>query len=128
MKKFVWVLLLALCLLLAPYVLAKQPPPKGEPSPPPRPSTVPELITEYAGLYNLNEVVLRNTLYCESKLNPKAIGDHGASYGVAQIHLPSHPNISAEEALDPDFAIRWTAQQFSKGNQGMWSCYRLLYT
>lgn len=68
-----------------------------------------------------------NTLKCESSLNPNAIGDAGQSYGVAQIHLPSHPTVTKEQALDPNFAIEWTAQQFSKGKAEMWTCYRLIY-
>lgn len=67
------------------------------------------------------------TLKCESSLNPRAIGDHGNSYGIAQIHLPSHKDITKEEALDPEFAIGWTAYQFSLGNHNQWTCYRNLY-
>lgn len=85
------------------------------------------LVKEYATLYNLNYSHFRATLYCESRLNPRAVGDGGNSYGIAQIHLPSHRDVTRENALEPDWAIRWAAQQWAKGGQGMWTCYRLLY-
>lgn len=90
------------------------------------PEHIEALIVEYAGLYKLNYPLFRAVLNCESKLKPDAIGDHGTSYGIAQIHLPAWPDISKEQALNPDWAIRWAAQQWSKGNAKAWTCYRLL--
>ena len=88
------------------------------------------LIHESAVKWGVDEQILRKTLYCESRLKPDAIGDGGNSYGVAQIHLPSHQNkdewITKEQALDPKWAIDWTARQFSMKRQNMWTCYRLL--
>lgn len=69
---------------------------------------------------------MRNVLECESSLNPKAVGDGGNSYGIAQIHLPSHPNISKAEALDAEFSIKFMAENFSKGKAKLWTCYRLI--
>lgn len=73
-----------------------------------------------------NELVA--TLKCESGFNPKAVGDKGKSFGIAQIHLPAHPTITKQQALDPMWAIDWTAQQFAKGEKGkrMWTCWRNL--
>jgi hypothetical protein len=68
-----------------------------------------------------------DTLKCESKLNPAAVGDYGTSFGVAQIHLPAHPDITRAEALDPFFSINYAAREFAGGNASMWSCYRKLY-
>lgn len=69
--------------------------------------------------------ILLRTLECESNLNPKAVGDGGTSFGIAQIHLPAHPSISKEEALDPYFSITWAAEQFAAGNARMWTCWRI---
>ncbi len=44
------------------------------------------------------------------------------SFGLAQIHLPAH-NVSYEEAIDPEFAIRFMAENFQKGRQSMWMGY-----
>lgn len=90
-------------------------------------STSEDIITSYAIHYGIPSKPLIRTLQCESNLNPKAVGDHGTSLGVAQIHLPAHPDISKAEALDPLFAIDWAARQFSLGHQKMWSCYNILY-
>lgn len=70
---------------------------------------------------------MMEVISCESSFNPNAIGDSGKSYGLSQIHTPSHPDITKEQALDPDFAIEYMAVQFSKGNQWMWSCYNKLF-
>lgn len=78
-------------------------------------------------MYDVSSTTMYNTLRCESKLKPTAIGDYGHSFGVAQIHLPSHPEVTRTQALNPKFAVEWTAKAFSQGRQRMWSCYRLLY-
>lgn len=65
-----------------------------------------------------------NTLICESRLKPDAVGDHGHSYGIAQIYLDYHKDITKEQALDPIFSIAWMAEQFSKGNKHLWTCAR----
>lgn len=87
----------------------------------------PLIIEAYAVRYGIPSEPIIDTLKCESGFNPVAIGDKGTSFGVAQIHLPAHPDITRDEALNPFFAIDWTAQQFKAGKQGMWSCYRFLY-
>lgn len=84
------------------------------------------MLQDSALVYGVSLLALTNTLQCESKLNPHAIGDHGHSYGIAQIHMPSHPNITKTQALDPAFAIDWTAKQFSEGKSSMWTCARIL--
>lgn len=48
------------------------------------------------------------------------------SWGVAQIHLPSHPAITRSQAQDPAFAIPWAAQEFAEGRASKWSCWRKL--
>ncbi len=53
-------------------------------------------------------------------------GTREKSFGLAQIHLPAHPNITREQAIDPDFALRFMATEFKKGKKGAWSCYTIL--
>lgn len=60
----------------------------------------------------------------ESSWDTDAVGDGGDSRGIAQIHRPSHPDITDEQALDPYWSIEWMAQEFSKGNQWMWTCWK----
>ena len=84
------------------------------------------LIRNAASKYGISYTDLYKTLYCESRLNPDAVGDHGTSFGVAQIHLPAHPDITKAEALDPTWAVNWAAQQFSTGGAGQWTCYGII--
>jgi hypothetical protein len=44
----------------------------------------------------------------ESNENPKAIGDSGKSYGMFQIYLPSHKDITVAMAQDLKLSISWT--------------------
>lgn len=45
----------------------------------------------------------------ESNYNPNANGDGGQSWGLGQIYIPMHPNITPQQAQDPAFAIPWIA-------------------
>lgn len=60
----------------------------------------------------------------ESTWNPNAIGDGGKSHGLVQIYLPAHPNITKEQAHDPEFAINFIIDEFKKGNEKKWTCWR----
>lgn len=99
-------------------------------------STIETMISSFAHEYGVNERILRATLACESEnltyngqskiKDPSGPNGREDSWGYAQIHLPSHPYVSREEALDPVFAIDFAAREFSKGNAWMWTCYRNL--
>lgn len=54
-------------------------------------------------------------------------GGQEQSYGVCQIHLPSHPDITLEQAYDPKWCLDWSAEQFKEGRQWQWSSWKLLY-
>lgn len=98
----------------------------------PIPPTIEEMVAHAQKEYNLDDSFTR-TLKCESagwqniqSMIPVKGGPNGRedSWGVAQIHLPSHPSITRAQALDPVFAINWTAQQFKAGRAYMWSCFK----
>lgn len=50
-------------------------------------------------------------------------GDQELSFGLAMIHLPSHPTISKAQAQDPEFAIRWMVKEFKAGRAWQWTCW-----
>lgn len=56
---------------------------------------------------------LGGLLVNESGLDPAAVGVNGTDHGLAQINLASHPEISLLDAMDPDFAIGWTATELA---------------
>lgn len=99
-----------------------------------------ELVRKYAKQYNVSPNEMLRVIGCENKpLDPKLqsyiryksdnpvwgvkAGEREKSYGLVQIHLPSHPNISYEQATDPEFSIEFMAKKFSKGQASEWSCY-----
>lgn len=86
-----------------------------------------QMIHYYAYVNGVSEAQMTGTLRCESQMNPHAIGDHGHSFGLAQIYLPAHPTISKADALDPEFAIRFMASQFAIHRERLWTCWRNLY-
>jgi N-acetyl-anhydromuramyl-L-alanine amidase AmpD len=45
------------------------------------------------------------------------------SYGLFQIHLVAHPEISISSATDPVIATEWSAQQIAAGHVGWWTTY-----
>lgn len=94
---------------------------------PSEPASIERRIEISADKYGANSDVLRDVLTCESGLRPDAVGDHGESFGIAQIHLPDHPNITIDQALDADFSIDFIAREFSIGHAWKWSCWKILY-
>ena len=50
-------------------------------------------------------------------------GQREQSFGLVQIHLPAHPNVKMEQAVDPEFAIDFLAKNLAQGRGAMWSCY-----
>ena len=96
---------------------------------PPKPTdkvSLAQVIVETARFHGIDETRFLATAKCESSLNPKAIGDDGSSIGIFQIHLPSHPSVTREMALDAYWAIKWAAEKF-KADPSIWVCYTKLY-
>ena len=52
-----------------------------------------------------------------------SVGDREQSYGLVQIHLPAHPYVTEEEAVNPEFAVNFLAEGIANGKAGWWSCY-----
>ena len=63
----------------------------------------------------------------ESGWHPTAVGDGGDSLGMVQINLPSHPDVTPEQANDPHFALTFIVDEFLAGNEWKWTCWRALY-
>lgn len=79
------------------------------------------------GMSQQTLIQIERVITCESSWNPASIGDFNHSFGLVQIHLPSNPSVSKEQALDPTFALNFITDKFIQGHQKMWSCYRILY-
>ena len=84
-------------------------------------------IGKEKGLNQQTLIQIERVITCESSWNPASIGDFNHSFGLVQIHIPSNPSITKEQALDPTFALNFITDKFIQGHQKMWSCYRILY-
>lgn len=88
---------------------------------------VKDMTNQYADAYKVSRSTMNAVVSCESGYDYLATGDSGHSIGVSQIHGPSHPEITKDQALDPDFALDFMAKSIASGKGRMWTCYRNIY-
>ena len=102
-------------------------------TPPPNPpleSNVVQLkayVDSQAKAYGVNPEVASFIVQHESQWNPSQVGDSGTSFGLWQIHLPSHPNITKGQALDYRWSTQWAMKQILAGNINMWSSVKFCH-
>lgn len=87
-----------------------------------------EQVQEYIISINNGRVsddILLDLAWCESRFNPLAKGDNGASRGLWQIHKPSHPDVSDECAFNIKCSTEWTIDQILKGKLHQWTCAKI---
>ena len=69
---------------------------------------------------------------CESRLSPTALNTKGnypvgsIDVGVFQINSHWQRHITTKQALDVDFATRWTINKLKAGGKHLWSCTKLI--
>ena len=83
------------------------------------------LMDEIIGCESQWNVSLQSYAHYTAKNVPKGfkVGDREQSWGLVQIHLPAHPNITKAQALNPVFAANFLAENIAAGNPEAWSCY-----
>lgn len=99
--------------------------------PPVVPETLQEKADKAADRYGVSRVKLRNLVQYESGWIPDREGDGGESHGLVQIRLKSHPGITKEQAIDPDFALDYAAKAIQEGTESQFTvcnCYALVST
>ena len=76
-----------------------------------------EKACAWAGLGKTCVEDLMGISYAETRsFNYKAQGDGSQSWGLHQIHLGYHPDVTKEQALDPYWSAKWTIKRLiSKG-------------
>lgn len=84
-----------------------------------------DMIGYYASKYGVSQRIMTSVVSCETggTFDPKQKGDHGHSLGLSQIYLPAHPDITPDQAQDPDFALEFMASNLAKGNGSLWTTY-----
>lgn len=85
----------------------------------------PEIIKDYiateALVEGVNPQMALAIAHDESQFNPQAVGDHGESLGIWQIHMPAHKEITPQNARDVVFSTEWAISQLKVGNCRIWS-------
>lgn len=109
-----------------------------------RRTMVREKVMALAKEYGVSGEQVYRTAYCENNTfdpnrqsehrytfsNPKwgtVAGERERSFGLPQIHLPSHPNITHEQATDPEWSLEWMVKEFANGRASAWTCWKQLY-
>lgn len=64
-------------------------------------------------------------IQCESGWNTNAVGDHGQSWGLWQIHQPAHA--IGNDAFDPYDATVYAIKLLDKNGWYPWTCYKKLF-
>lgn len=83
-------------------------------------------IREASEKYGVDYDLMRALAICESQMGKYMVGDTNMprpSYGLYQISLHYHPEITVEQAMDYRWSADWTAKQISEGRGRMWSCW-----
>lgn len=89
----------------------------------------PKPAVEYwADFYGVNADMMYQTIECESHFRDGQShfvknGRRERSFGIAQINLDAHSDITREQAEDPQFALSWMAREWRDGRAWQWSCF-----
>lgn len=103
----------------------------------PKLPTTTEFIRMMEIEYGLRKNILRNTLWCESRLDHSICEnggycDNGKAYGIAQFHKGTFEDFKKESGMQElDYTsktaqIRLAAWGFANSKASHWTCYRSL--
>ena len=86
--------------------------------------TIEEMIRRIAKEERVGEDLMVRIALCESQLDPKAVNvnkNGTRDRGLFQINDYWWPNISDEQAFDPEWSTRWACKQVRAGGLRLWS-------
>jgi len=89
------------------------------------PEQIIERVAKENGAVNLIPTIKR-VAWCESRynINAKNVNANGTvDYGLMQINTFYHPEVSVEQALDPEFSIKFFIKKYNQGSAHLWRCY-----
>lgn len=93
--------------------------------------TIPEIITEMAQTYSVNEGMLSEIIFCESSFNQNAYHDSGQGTGVTGFHRTTFSGWAKDFGLDLNYnstydQVKLMAIAFTKGEEYRddWTSYR----
>ena len=88
-------------------------PSRGTPSP-----EILDFIQKASQTYGIDPSLLAAQLFTESGFNPKAVNQNNPTSidrGIAQINTKAYPEVTDNQAYDPQFGVNFMAQHLSKG-------------
>ncbi len=93
-----------------------------------------QIIVSAAKENGLNSDHFLSVAQCESGLNPTIQsgyfdkkGIQERSFGLWQIDLDAHPEITLEEANNPVWSTEYASQEWKNDRYKQWECWSLLY-
>lgn len=93
------------------------------------------IISLMAWHYHVDEKLIMDIVECETghdiastTIQSRHYRDNirEESYGLVQLNLPSNPDITYQQAIDPYFSIDFLAKKLSEGRGYLWSCYEMV--
>lgn len=72
------------------------------------------VVNKHAKRVGMSTGMLMCHIAAESALDPSAVGLNGSDMGIAQISLPHNPGVTAKQAFDVEFAIKYVADRDAK--------------
>ena len=85
-------------------------------------------LYEQAETHGIDGDQMAHTIYCESmfySIQSGVVrnGVREPSFGIAQIHLPSHKTMTKAQAMDPYFAVDFMVENWDTTKKGIWHGY-----
>lgn len=93
-------------------------------------STVRSYVEQEAIAIGVDPNLAISIVKCESGFIPQQSqilteeGEREDSWGIWQIHLPDHPTVTREKAMDVEFSTKYSLDLIKKGEANLWSCYK----
>lgn len=89
---------------------------------PPVPIDLKSYVASEAKRWGVNVEMALFIAQHESTFDPTRVGDASTSYGMWQIHLPAHPDVTIASAQDPIWSTQWAMAHMTTPN--IWSTWR----
>lgn len=93
-------------------------------------STVRTYVEQEALKVGVSPKLASSIVQCESGFIPQQsqiltkTGEKEDSWGIWQIHLPDHPTMNREKAMDVKISTAYSLELIKKGEAHLWSCYK----
>ena len=86
-------------------------------------ATIDDIIAYNSSKYDVPARELIHIINCESggKRSAHHLSPKEDSWGVVQINLKAHPNITKQQATDPNFSVDYLAKNI-KRHKSWWTC------